>query len=98
MLVKIVTIYVKESEIKAFIEATKENRRNSLQEEGIESFDFFQCRDDSSRFVLYEVYSSQSAMDNHLKTAHFKTWNETVSPYFAKPVDRAIYIPAAENI
>ncbi|MDQ7095719.1 putative quinol monooxygenase [Desulfosporosinus sp. PR] len=98
MLVKIVTLYVKESEVKAFIEAAKENRRNSLQEKGIASFDLLQCRDDSSKFVLYEVYSSQQAMDDHLKTAHFKTWNETIGPYLAKPTDRAVYIPAAEDI
>lgn len=89
---------IKESDVKSFIAATKENRRNSLQEEGIERFDLFQCRDDSSKFVLYEVYSSQQAMDDHLKTAHFQTWSESVSPYFAKPVDRAIYIPPSENI
>ncbi|WP_088225447.1 putative quinol monooxygenase [Desulfosporosinus sp. FKB] len=98
MLIKIVTFYVKESDVKAFIEATRINRRNSIQEEGIESFDFFQCRDDSSKFVLYEVYNSQQAMDEHLKTAHFKAWNETVTPYLAKPTDRAVYIPAAESI
>lgn len=98
MLIKIVTIYVTESEIKAFIAATRENQRNSIEEDGIEGFDFFQCRDDSSRFMIYEVYSSQQAMDDHLKTAHFKKWHETVSPYLSSPIDRVIYIPTGENI
>ena len=73
MLIKIVTIYVRESEVKAFISATRENQRNSIEEDGIEGFDFFQCRDDSSRFMLYEVYSSQQAMDDHLKLRILKS-------------------------
>jgi hypothetical protein len=50
---------VKDSEVKAFIAATKENQRNSIEEDGIESFDFFQCRDDSSRlcFMKFIVLS-----------------------------------------
>ena len=92
MLVKIVDIYVKEPDVKMFIEATKENQRNSLKEEGIESFDLLQSRDDTAKFVLFEVYSSQQAMDDHLKTAHFKIWNETVRSYLAKPIERVVYL------
>ena len=92
MLVKIVNIYVKEPDVKAFIEATKENQRNSIKEEGIESFELLQGKDDAVKFVLYEVYNSQQAMDDHLKTAHFKIWNETVRSYLAKPIERVVYL------
>ncbi|NRZ43292.1 quinol monooxygenase YgiN [Clostridium beijerinckii] len=41
MIVKSVTIYVKQDHIEEFIKATKENKNNSLKEEGIICFDFF---------------------------------------------------------
>lgn len=49
MIVKSVTLYVKTEHIKEFIEATKENQNNSLKEKGIICFDFFQCKDDSTK-------------------------------------------------
>lgn len=93
MLVKSVTIYVKQSNISEFIEATKENQLYSRKENGIECFDFFQCKDDPTKFLLHEVYTSQEAMDKHLETEHFKKWINIVEQYFSGQRDRAIYIP-----
>jgi (4S)-4-hydroxy-5-phosphonooxypentane-2,3-dione isomerase len=93
MIVKSVTIYVKQSNIKEFIEATVENQKNSRKEKGIENFEFFQCKDDPAKFLLYEVYKSEEAIDEHLRTEHFKKWINTVEQYFSGPRDRATYIP-----
>lgn len=59
MIVKSVTLYVNKKHIEEFIEATKENQNNSLKEAGIIGFDFFRCKDDSSKFLLYEVYNQK---------------------------------------
>jgi (4S)-4-hydroxy-5-phosphonooxypentane-2,3-dione isomerase len=95
MIVKSVTIYIKQSNINEFIKATIENQQNSRKENGIECFDFFQCKDEPTKFLLHEVYSSQQAMDEHLKTEHFKKWINMVEQYFSRSRDRVIYIPVS---
>lgn len=95
MVVKVVTLYVKREQVNAFIDATRENQRNSLQEKGISVFDFYQSQDDPTQFILYEVYLTAEAVDAHMTTAHYKKWSETVPPMYAKPRDRAIYVDVA---
>ncbi|GEA31137.1 putative quinol monooxygenase [Clostridium diolis] len=93
MIVKSVTIYVKQEHVDEFIKATKENQNNSLKEKGIICFDFFQCKDDSTRFLLYEGYKSEDDVNKHMETEHFKKWINTVEPCFSAPRDKATYIP-----
>jgi autoinducer 2-degrading protein len=93
VIIKIVTVYVKPENIKEFIEATIENQQNSRKEKEIESFDFFQCKDDPSKFLLYEVYRSEEGIETHLQTEHFKKWAITVEKYFSRPRDKATYVP-----
>ncbi|AKN30053.1 antibiotic biosynthesis monooxygenase [Clostridium carboxidivorans P7] len=95
MIVKSVTLYVNKKHIEEFIEATKENQNNSLKEAGIIGFDFFRCKDDSSKFLLYEVYKSEDDVNKHMETDHFKKWISTVEKWFSKPRDRATYIPVS---
>lgn len=93
MIVKSVTFYVKAEHIKEFIEATKENQNNSLKEKGIICFDFFQCKDEPTKFLLYEGYKSEDDVNEHLKTEHFNKWINTVEKWFLSPRDKATYIP-----
>ncbi|MFT8352047.1 putative quinol monooxygenase [Clostridium saccharoperbutylacetonicum] len=96
MIVKSVTLYVKREHIKEFIEATIENQNNSLKEKGIICFDFFQCKDDSTKFLLYEGYKSEDDINEHIETQHFKKWINTVEQWFSSPRDKATYIPVSQ--
>ncbi len=78
MLIVLVFIDVKPDQVEAFKEATLDNARNSVQEEGIERFDIIQQQDDPNRFVLIEVYSDPDAPARHKKTAHYNRWREAV--------------------
>lgn len=93
MIVKNVTFYIKSESINEFIQATIENRDNSRKEEGIVCFDFLQCKDEPNKFLLYEGYKSEEAMEEHLETEHFKKWIDTVEKYFLNPRDKIVYIP-----
>ncbi|MDF2503619.1 putative quinol monooxygenase [Clostridium sp.] len=93
MVIKNVTFYIKSENIKEFIEATIENRDNSRKEKGVICFDFLQCKDESNKFLLYEGYKSEEAMEEHLKTEHFKKWINTVEKYFSSPRDKVTYLP-----
>ena len=85
MLVVHVQVHVKPESVEAFKQATIENARNSVQEPGIARFDVVQQLDDSTRFVLVEVYRSASDPAEHKKTAHYQTWRDTVADMMAEP-------------
>ncbi len=85
MIVTTVTVYVKKEYINDFIAITIENHNGAIQESGNIRFDFLQCSDDPTRFLLYEVYESEEAIKAHRETAHYKKWRETVTNWMAKP-------------
>ena len=96
MIVKSVTFYVKIEHTKEFIEATIENQNNSIKEKGIIGFDFFQCKDDPTKFLLYERYKSEDDINEHMETKHFKKWINAVEQWFSRPRDRSTYIPVSK--
>ncbi|MCK5241502.1 antibiotic biosynthesis monooxygenase [bacterium] len=85
MIVASITVYVKPEHIDDFIQATIANHQDSIQEPGNLRFDVLQCQDDSTRFLLYEAYDSESSAAAHKKTGHYLKWRETVEPWMAKP-------------
>lgn len=85
MIVTCVTVYVKEGHVDEFIAATIENYQGSIGEPGNMRFDVLQCRDDPSRFLLYEAYESDEAAKAHKETGHYLKWRETVAGWMEKP-------------
>jgi (4S)-4-hydroxy-5-phosphonooxypentane-2,3-dione isomerase len=85
MLVVHVHVHVKPESIDAFLQATMENARHSLQEPGIARFDVAQQADDPARFIFTEVYRTPEAPAAHKETAHYAKWRDTVAPMMAEP-------------
>jgi quinol monooxygenase YgiN len=85
MLVVHVHVHVKPESVEAFRQATLANASNSVQEPGIARFDVVQQADDSTRFVLVEVYRTAEAPAAHKETAHYTTWRDTVAEMMAEP-------------
>jgi len=85
MIVTCVIVNVKKEHTKVFIEATINNHNGSIKEPGNMRFDVLQCKDDPSRFLLYEAYESEEAAAAHKKTEHYLKWKETVADWMAKP-------------
>lgn len=85
MLIVHVFVHVKPDKIDAFTEATLENARNSIREEGIARFDVIQQKDDPARFVLVEVYRTDQDPGRHKETAHYQKWRDTVADMMAEP-------------
>jgi len=69
----------------AFAAASVENSRNSLSEPGVARFDVVQEVEDSTRFVLVEVYRDEDAAAAHKQTAHYATWRDEVADLMAEP-------------
>jgi len=85
MIVYAVTIYVKKENVMDFITATTENHRGTRKEPGNIRFDVLRSEKEPDKFLLYEVYESMSAVDDHKKTAHYMKWRDTVENWMEKP-------------
>ena len=85
MLIVNVYIHVKPEKIEEFIKATTENARHSIEELGIERFDVQQQEDDPHKFLLTEIYRSNSAISAHKLTDHYLLWRDSVAEMMAEP-------------
>ena len=85
MLIVHVHVRVKPESIAEFTQATLENARNSLREPGIARFDLAQQQEDTTKFVLVEVYRTPEASAAHKETAHYAKWRDAVAPMMAEP-------------
>jgi len=91
MLIAHIHVHVKPESIKDFIQATIENARSSVREPGIARFDVVQQQDDATRFVLFEIYRTPEAVDEHRGTAHYAKWRDAVEGMTAEPRQRVLY-------
>ena len=74
MLVVHVHARVKPEFVEPFKQATAENARQSLQQQG-----------DPTRFVLVEAYRTPEATAAHKETRHYQVWRDAVAPMMAEP-------------
>jgi (4S)-4-hydroxy-5-phosphonooxypentane-2,3-dione isomerase len=91
MLIVHVFVHVKPEHVDAFRAATLENARNSVQESGVVRFDVVQQEDDSTRFLLMEIYRTPDDPGRHKETAHYAAWRDAVEPMLAEPRQRIAY-------
>jgi autoinducer 2-degrading protein len=77
--------HIKPDQVEAFLAATLENARNSIQEPGIARFDVIQQQDDPTRFVLVEVYRTSDDPARHKETSHYQKWRDIVADMMAEP-------------
>ena len=91
MNIVLVSMHVKADRVDDFRAITVENAQNSLKERGVARFDFIQQVDDTTRFLLIEVYRSAEAVAQHKQTPHYNRWREAVEPLLAEPRTRLVY-------
>ena len=85
MIVNIVPLQITPEHINDFIDATVKNHDGSIKEPGIIRFDVIQDAHDASRFILYEAFVDDQAVDAHKQTAHYAQWKKTVVDWFVLP-------------
>ncbi len=86
-----VTVKVKPESVVAFIDASLANHAGSRREPGNLRWDLLQAADDSTHFMLYEVYRTEDDFKAHRQTPHFLLWQETVADMMAEPRARAVF-------
>ena len=85
MIIVHVFVHVKAEHVEAFIAATLDNARNSVNEPGIVRFDVIQQDDDPTQFLLIEIYRTPADPALHKETAHYLKWRDTVAAMMAEP-------------
>jgi autoinducer 2-degrading protein len=93
MIVTAVHVRVKPDRVAEFIESTRLNHEGSIREPGNIRFDVLQSPQDSSVFLLYEVWQSESAAAAHKATSHYATWRDTIADWMAEPRRGVPYTP-----
>ena len=95
MIATLVFVDVKPENVEDFRKITLYNHENSRKEAGNVRFDVLQDNNDSTKFVLYEVFENDEAAAFHKTTKHYLKWRETVAPYMASPRKAIPTTPAA---
>ena len=91
MIITCVHIFVKPENIQEFIDATNKNIEGTVKEPGNIRFDFLQSPIDPGRFMLYEVFKSETDIDFHKTTSHYLLWRDTVASWMSKPREGVRY-------
>jgi quinol monooxygenase YgiN len=76
----------------AFRAASVANAEASRREPGVVRFDLLADREDTTRFLLVEIYRDAAAAAAHKETAHYAAWREAVSDLMAEPRRSAKYV------
>ncbi|GAB4545519.1 MAG: hypothetical protein Fur002_19750 [Anaerolineales bacterium] len=91
MIIQVVYLEAREDDLEKFIREASLNAAESKKETGVVQFDLLQQEDAPTRFMLYEIYQDEAALQAHRETAHFKRWVEVGVPLLAKPRERNMY-------
>lgn len=85
MYIVCVTVHVLPERLDDFINASRENARNTRKEPHNLRFDVSQVIEAPTQFLLYEVYDSEDGFKAHQQTSHYLKWRERVAPWMAQP-------------
>jgi (4S)-4-hydroxy-5-phosphonooxypentane-2,3-dione isomerase len=91
MIAQVVTLQIQPDKLDIFLAEIMSNVRASREEPGVAQFELLQQADDAFRFMLYEVYLDENALEAHRQTTHFKHWVEFGVPLLAGERKRTIY-------
>ena len=95
-LVIYVEFMIKPAAVARFHALMLENARRSLADEpGCRRFDVLVDAESPNRIVLYEIYESPAAFDQHMATAHYKTFAAAVDDLLeGRRVERLTFLDA----
>lgn len=71
MFVQFVHINIKPGHLDEFLKVWRINNEGTTREPGNYRFDTLQDPQDENHFVIYEVFESAEALDEHRKTKHY---------------------------
>ena len=76
---------------KEFLEVFRVNFDGTRSEPGNFRFDVLQDPEDENHFVVYEVFESEAAVDEHRRTAHYAATVELLDRLMEGPRQKDFY-------
>ncbi len=91
--IKIITAhkFIKADKVAEFIEFTRDIIAKSRAEEGCISYTLYQDPSDPTKFMFFEQWKDQAAIDYHFSTEHFKLSGSRGEEFDAAPSVITIY-------
>ena len=90
-------VFIKPEKVDAFVAATKDLIEKSRAEAGCISYSLYQDPQDKTKFLFFEEWKNQAAVDFHFDTDHFKKFGETLNDCASEPAVITIYDSVAEK-
>ena len=91
MIIVAAHITIKEGMQDALLKAMEPCVEATRNEEGNISYTVFAGTEDACKFIVFEEWETQKALDAHMETAHFKALGAALVPIAAAPLDIAVY-------
>ena len=90
-------VFIKPEKVDAFLAATQSLIEKSRAEEGNVSYSLYQDPQDKTKFLFFEEWKNQAAVDYHFATEHFQKFGETLNECSSTPAIITIYDSIAEK-
>jgi autoinducer 2-degrading protein len=91
MLIQMVNIHVREGHTVEFLEAFRINYEGTRQEPGNLRFDVLRDPENENVFLIYEVFASADALEDHRRTPHYQECVRRIDPILAGPRTKVFY-------
>ena len=90
-------VFIQAEKVDEFLEATKSLIEKSRAEEGCISYSLYQDPRDKTKFLFFEEWKNQAAIDFHFSTEHFQQFGEMLNECASAPAVITIYDSTAEE-
>jgi quinol monooxygenase YgiN len=90
-------LYIQPEHVDEFIELFRGLTELTLQEPGCRVYELFQCPDDHTSFLVFEIYDDQAAVDVHFSAPYFAEYGEKIGALASRPAEIVVYDVAGET-
>ena len=89
-------VKVKPDKLDEFMQVAMLDAHESVKEAGNLRFEVYHREESAAELVVFEIYSSEDALEEHRQTEHIKAWRSAVSAY-AEEYTRVMLTPVFPN-
>ncbi len=90
-------LYIQPDHVAEFIELFQGLVELTLQEPGCTGYELFQDPLDPTKFLVYETYVDQAAVEAHFAAPYFAEYGEKIGELASKPAEIVVYDVAGET-
>ncbi len=90
-------VFIKPEKVNDFLAASQSLIENSRAEAGCISYSLYQDPQDKTKFMIFEEWKNQAAVDFHFATEHFQKLGEILNECASAPAVITIYDSISEK-